>query len=171
MKAIALVFLIGFAHAQEDPAAVHWDQAVILAGFAVAAAAVFAYLARDMILRKKTDYDRQELGSKEDKEYEKYHSDWSDDYEDVGSRTKGLGGGFQRPSEGESIPDLYAIMGLERDATQEQIKRQYRRLAKESHPDRSAEKDARHKMAEINQAYEILSDPKQRDEYDRYLAS
>ncbi len=174
MKIVFLVFLMGLAgaaHAQEDPAVAREDQMVIFAGFAAAVAAVFVYLARDMILRKKTDYDSQELGSKEDRGYEKYHSDWSDDYEDVGSRTRRPEGGFRRMSRDGGIPDLYSIMGLQRDATQEQIKTQYRRLAKQSHPDRSSRADARQKMARINQAYEVLSDPEQRDEYDRYLAS
>jgi len=174
MKVLPLVFLIGLAgaaHAQEEPAVSPEDQTVIFAGFVAAVAAVFAYLARDMILRKKTDYDEQDLGSKEDKEYEKYHSDWGDDYEDLGDRTRRFKERFRRMSGDEGLPDLYAIMGMERDATPDQIKRQYRKLAKESHPDRSSEEGAKERMAEINLAYEILSDPEQREEYDRYFSS
>src|SRR3989304_5794036 len=58
------------------------EQKIILfASFAIAVIGLFAYLARDIILRKKTLYDSTEFDSKNDKTYEKYHSDWSDDYE------------------------------------------------------------------------------------------
>lgn len=163
---LALLGLVGVAHAQEGQAVPQEDQITIFTGFAVAVAAVFIYLARDMILRKKTEYDGQELDSKHDREYEKYHSDWGDDFEDVGGRTRdGLGG----RADWQSLPDMYETIGVPRNATQEQIKTRYRALAKASHPDRSPEKDAG-KMAEINLAYETLSDPKLREEYDRYLA-
>ena len=172
---ISLIFLLGLtgvaAHAQEEQIVSSEDQMIIFVGFIIAVAAVFVYLARDMILRKKTSYDeQQQLGSKEDKEYEKYHSDWNDDYEDLGARTKKFKEKFRKLSDEGSLPDLYAIMDIKKDATQEQIKKQYRKLAKESHPDRSSEEDAKERMAEINQAYEILSDPEQREEYDRYFA-
>ena len=57
------------------------EQRIILfASFAIAVIGLFVYLARDIILRKKTSYDSTEFDSKNDKTYEKYHSDWSDDY-------------------------------------------------------------------------------------------
>ena len=173
----------GPAYAQQQqmlPAAASaGDQFVILACFAVAVAAVFAYLARDALLRRKTGYDGQSLGSKEDREHEKYHSDWADYFEDVGSRTRRTGGGGgggggdgdgTMPDAGD-LPDPYEVMGVEIDATQERIKERYRELAKASHPDRNTEEDAGSRMARINRAYEILSDPQTRAEYDRRRAS
>jgi len=63
--------------------------------------------------------------------------------------------------------DLYVILGLSRGATADEIKRAYRRLAKQHHPDRnkgSADSEARFK--EVQQAYAILSDPQRRKQYD-----
>ena len=166
MKSVAILTIIGMmgtAHAQE-PSVTPQDQYTILAIFAIAVAAVFVYLARNVILRKKTDYDMQDLGSKKDTVYEKYHSDWNDDFEELGSRTR------HEPfnvTDVENLPDLYDIMKIQSDATQDQIKNQYKRLAKEMHPDRSSQKDAKEKMSRLNQAYDILSDPRQRKQYDK----
>jgi DnaJ domain len=68
--------------------------------------------------------------------------------------------------------NLYEVLGLERSATPEQIKTRYRQLALEYHPDRhhgenTAEYENR--MAKISEAYEILSDPEQRHDYDQIL--
>lgn len=166
-----LFCLPGSAYAQGEQALSPADQAIIFGGFAAAVAAVFVFLARDAILRKKTEYDSQNLGSKDDREYDKYCSDWTDDYEDLGSRTRGFRERFEGMSKDGKLPDLYGIIGVERDAAPEEIKARYRRLAKEIHPDRSSEKDAKERMAEINTAYEILSDPDQRTEYDRRSAN
>jgi len=174
MKWILLALLLGLpgsAHAQDEQALSPADQTIIFGGFAAAVAAVFVFLARDAILRKKTEYDSQNLGSKDDREYDKYHSDWTDDYEDLGSRTRGFKEMFGGMSKDGKLPDLYGIIGVGMDATPEEIKAGYRRLAKEIHPDRSSQKDAKERMAEINMAYEILSDPDQRAEYDRRSAS
>lgn len=147
-------------YAQQEVPVSAGDTMVIMIVFAVAVGAVFVYLARDMILRKKTDYDGQDLGSQQDREYEKYHSDWLDDFAEIGSRKK-----HPDDSVGD-LPDLYAIMGLPKTASADQIKQQYRRLAKQLHPDRNMQSDAREKMADINRAYEILSDPRMRARYD-----
>ena len=62
------------------------EKIILFSGFAVAVIAIFLFLARDIILRRKTSYDKEDLESKKDKTYEKYHSDWGDDYEELGQR-------------------------------------------------------------------------------------
>jgi molecular chaperone DnaJ len=66
------------------------------------------------------------------------------------------------------VRDLYEILGVARDASQEEIKRAYRRLAREYHPDVSQSHRAEERFKEIAAAYEILSDPQKRQQYDRY---
>jgi curved DNA-binding protein len=62
--------------------------------------------------------------------------------------------------------DYYRIMGVERDASAEDIKRAYRRLARKFHPDVSKEKNAEERFKEIGEAYEVLRDPEKRAAYD-----
>jgi curved DNA-binding protein len=63
--------------------------------------------------------------------------------------------------------DYYKTLGLERKATPADIKKAYRRLARELHPDRNpGDKTAEHRFKEINEANEVLSDPKKRAQYD-----
>ncbi|MFW5979798.1 MAG: molecular chaperone DnaJ [Halanaerobiales bacterium] len=65
--------------------------------------------------------------------------------------------------------DYYEILGVDRDASQKDIKRAYRKLAKKYHPDMNKEDpQASEKFKEISEAYEILSDPEKRKRYDRY---
>ena len=45
---------------------------------------IFLYMARNIIRRKKTAYDKKEFLSQKDRDYEKYHSDWTDDYDEIG---------------------------------------------------------------------------------------
>ena len=68
-----------------------------------------------------------------------------------------------------SLPNYYEILGVTKDATQENIKVRFRSLAKEWHPDKNKEKMADKKMIEINKAYEVLSDDKRRKSYDKFL--
>jgi DnaJ-class molecular chaperone len=64
--------------------------------------------------------------------------------------------------------DLYATLGVSRDASQDDIKRAYRRLAKEMHPDLNPDKpDVAERFKEVTAAYDILSDPERRGRYDR----
>lgn len=65
--------------------------------------------------------------------------------------------------------DYYEVLGLGRDATEEDIKRAYRRLALQYHPDRNpGNKDAEEKFKEATEAYEVLKDTEKRSKYDRY---
>lgn len=64
--------------------------------------------------------------------------------------------------------DYYEILGVSRDASKEEIKRAYRRLARKYHPDVNKESGAEERFKEINRAYEVLSEPETRSRYDRF---
>ncbi len=66
------------------------------------------------------------------------------------------------------MKDYYAILGVSRNATQEEIKRAYKRLARQYHPDVNKSPEAEEKFKEINEAYAVLSDPEKRRIYDQY---
>ncbi len=67
--------------------------------------------------------------------------------------------------------DYYEIMGVARDATQDDIKRAYRKLARKYHPDVSKEADAETRFKEVGEAYEVLKDPEKRTAYDQLGAN
>ena len=63
----------------------------------------------------------------------------------------------------------YDVLGLQRNASPEEVKGAYRKLAKEHHPDRNPDNHAaEHKFKELSEAYEILKDPNRRAAYDRF---
>lgn len=131
---------------------------------------IIIYMAREIILKKKTKYDDISLDSKKNRDYEKYHSDWHDDsYQPGEEYKKRVDEEFQEAVEESSLPNYYNILGIEPNASQEEIKKRFRELVKELHPDRSKDKATEGKMAEINKAYEVLSDIDRREKYDRYL--
>jgi curved DNA-binding protein len=64
--------------------------------------------------------------------------------------------------------DYYKILGVPRDASQDDIKKAYRRLARKYHPDVSKEADAENKFKEVGEAYEVLKDSQKRAQYNQF---
>ena len=143
--------------------------------FAIAAAiiiSVLIFLARGSIFRKKNEYDTGEWESKKNRDYEKYHSEWMSD--EISFERKGKNKlsdeDFRKSLLSKDIPDYYAILQIQKTASQNEIKNQFRSLAKKWHPDRKQSDDAEKKMAQINMAYEVLSNTKRRKMYDQHFS-
>ena len=148
------------------------DQITIFAIAAIIILGVLVFLARGSFTRKKTEYDAGEWESKKNRDYEKYHSEWMSDeisFERTG-KDKLSDEEFRESLLNENIPDYYAILQVSKDASQNEIKKQFRLLAKKWHPDKKQSNDAEEKMAQINMAYEVLSDHKRRKMYDQHFA-
>jgi len=148
------------------------DQITIFAIAAIIIIGVLVFLARGSFTRKKTEYDVGEWESKKNRDYEKYHSEWMSDeisFERTG-KDKLSDEEFRKSLLNENIPDYYAILEVSKDASQDEIKKQFRLLAKKWHPDKKQSNDAEEKMAQINMAYEVLSDHKRRKMYDQHFA-
>ena len=172
---IIVSFLIIFgivqtSYAQTNELVVSDEEKIILfTGFSIAVIAIFLFLARDVILRKKTSYDKQEHESKKDRTYEKYHSDWGDDYEEIGKRGNSKEETeFREGITNNNLPNYYDVLGVETNATAEERKKNFRELAKKTHPDKTKE-DSEEEMIKINKAYEVLSDNISKERYDKYL--
>src|SRR5437879_6143780 len=66
------------------------------------------------------------------------------------------------------LPDLYAVLGVAPDASEDEIKRAYRQLARELHPDVNGDPHAEQRFKEVTAAYDTLSDPDRRRRYDMF---
>jgi len=148
------------------------DQMIVFATAAAIIIGVLIFLARGSFIRKKTEYDIGEWESKKNRDYEKYHSEWMSDeisFERT-SKDKLSDEEFRKSLLSENLLDYYAILQVSKDASQDEIKKQFRLLAKKWHPDKKQSNDAEEKMAQINMAYEVLSDHKRRKMYDQHFA-
>ena len=69
----------------------------------------------------------------------------------------------------ENKRDYYEVLGVQKNATDEELKKAYRKLAKQNHPDlHPGDKEAEARFKEINEAYEVLSDKEKRAKYDQF---
>ena len=64
--------------------------------------------------------------------------------------------------------DFYQVLGVSKTASPEELKRAYRKLALQYHPDKNKTKEAEEKFKGINHAYEVLSDSQKRQQYDQF---
>ena len=147
-------------------------QIIIFASAATLIIGILIFLARHSIIRKKTDYDTDDWVSKKNRDYEKYHSEWMSD--EISFERKGKNKlsdeEFQKSLLHKNLPDYYTVLGVQKNASQDEIKRKFRLLAKEWHPDRKQTNNAEEKMAQINTAYEVLSNLKRRKMYDQHFS-
>ena len=147
-------------------------QIIIFASAATLIIGILIFLARHSIIRKKTDYDTNDWVSKKNRDYEKYHSEWMND--EISFERKGKNKlsdeEFQKSLLHKNLPDYYTVLGVQKNASQDEIKRKFRLLAKEWHPDRKQTNNAEEKMAQINTAYEVLSNLKRREMYDQHFS-
>jgi molecular chaperone DnaJ len=146
------------------------DQVIIFSIAGAVIVGVLVFLARGTIFRQKTEYDKRDWASKKNRDYEKYHSEWMSDEIKSGrkEKTKFSDEEFRKSLLENNIPDYYAILEVQKNSNQAEIKNQFRALAKKWHPDKKQDVHAEKKMAQINMAYEVLSNTKHRKMYDLY---
>ena len=148
------------------------DQIIVFAIAVTIIISMLIFLARHSIFKKKTEYDTGDWASKKNRDYEKYHSEWMSD--EISFERKGENklsdDEFTKSLLNENLPDYYAILRVQKNASQDEIKMQFSLLAKKWHPDKKQSDDAEGKMAQINMAYEVLSNPKRRKMYDQHFS-
>ena len=148
-------------------------QIIIFASATILIVGVLIFLARHSIIRKKTEYDTNDWVSKKNRDYEKYHSEWMSD--EISFERKGKNKlsdkEFQESLLHKNLPDYYVILNVQKNANQDEIKKQFRLLAKKWHPDKKQSNNAEEKMAQINMAYEVLSNLKRKEMYDQYFST
>ena len=144
------------------------EKIIIFAGFTIAVVVIILFLARDILLRKKTSYDNEDLESKKDKTYEKYHSEWGDEYEEFGRPQSQKDHELHKAISENTLPNYYDVIGISKDATFDEIKTKYREQVKKIHPDKTKQ-DSQKPMTELIKAYDVLSDKNSRAKYDKYL--
>jgi len=71
-------------------------------------------------------------------------------------------------SDDQTLTDFYEVLGVERSASDAEIKRAFRRLAQQWHPDVNTDPEAQQRFKEVNEAYQVLSDPQRRQSYDMF---
>lgn len=165
-----LAFLVFFPNAYAQTEGPSTTDLTILFGVAILfVIGIIMYITRDVIMRKKTDYSKGEFESQKNRDYEKYHSDWGDETTNQEKENaKKLDEEFRELAD-SGMPNYYKILGVKKDATKQEIKKRYRELAKETHPDKTRDPSTEDEMAEINTAYEILSDDEKKKRYDKFL--
>ncbi len=147
-------------------------QVILFVSATVIIISVLIFLSRHSIFKKKTEYDTGNWASKKNRDYEKYHSEWMSD--EISFERKGKNKlsdeEFSKSLLNENLSDYYAILQVEKNANQGEIKKQFRLLAKKWHPDKKQSSDAEEKMSQINMACEVLSNPKRRKIYDQHFS-
>lgn len=163
--ALFLIPLESAAQGQTEDGPSEAELIILFAVATLVVAGISIYMTREILLRRKTQYEKGSFESQKDRDYEKYHSNWGDEstWDDASNLCEEEE--FDRDS-----PNYYKILGVERTASREEIKRRYRELAKRIHPDRiGGGSDSQ--MTRINEAYETLYNNEKRDRYDRFLSS
>lgn len=179
-----LLQIVGVADAQQPPIVTekrgseeiseYYNPSDVRLAMIIIAAAVigvFLYLARDIILRRKSEYEKADLASKQDRDYEKYHSEWTTDDDNIFGEKKETKESkeFRKMLQESKLPDYYALLGVSPHASLEEIKVKYRQLVKEHHPDLTKDEKTAEVLAEITKAYDVLSDAEKRKTYDKYF--